>query len=160
MFTDDTIPDERIESLTLRHLRDFRRTQDLYLDLLKRQTEMTGRLARDVAEFKLETDKNFNELRGDILLLENRSITAAGNDEFFRRRLAAIEEELASLKGDVGLLQDDMGSMKTDMASMKIDMGSVKTDMGSMKTDMGSMKTDMGSVQEALARIESALGSR
>ncbi len=83
MITDEPVPDDRIESLTIRHLRDFRRTQDLYLDLLKRQTEMTGRLPRDVAEFKVETDRSFNELRSDVLLLENRSITAAENDEFF-----------------------------------------------------------------------------
>ncbi len=98
MITDEPVPDDRIESLTIRHLRDFRRTQDLYLDLLKRQTEMTGRLARDVAEFKVETDRSFNELRSDVLLLENRSITAAENDEFFRRKLASIEETLARIE--------------------------------------------------------------
>ncbi len=110
MITDEPVPDDRIESLTVRHLRDFRRTQDLYLDLLKRQTEMTGRLARDVAEFKLETDKNFNELRSDILLLENRSITAAGNDEFFRRKLAGLEEDMTSVKESLARIESALTS--------------------------------------------------
>jgi hypothetical protein len=88
------IGDDRVDSLTIRHLREIRRTQDMFLDLLKRQTEMTGRLARDVSELKLEMERSFNEVKGDLLLLENRSITSAENDEYFRRRFDEIGERL------------------------------------------------------------------
>jgi len=101
----DLITEENVVSVTARHLRDLRRSQDLMLDLLKRQSEMTGRVARDLGELKIEIErnrldgeKNLNEMRGDILLLENRSITAAENDDFFRRRLAEVIEALSRIE--------------------------------------------------------------
>jgi hypothetical protein len=94
MINDETLGEDRVDSLTIRHLREIRRTQDMFLDLLKRQTEMTGRLARDVSELKLEMERSFNEVKGDLLLLENRSITSAENDEYFRRRFDEISERL------------------------------------------------------------------
>jgi hypothetical protein len=101
-MADDIVADDRIESLTIRHLRDLRRTQDLMLDLLKRQTELSGRLARDVGELKLELERGLNEVRGDVLLMENRSITAAENDEFFRRKFGSIEDKLDQLSVKLG----------------------------------------------------------
>jgi hypothetical protein len=94
MIGDDALGDDRVDSLTIRHLREIRRTQDMFLDLLKRQTEMTGRLARDVSELKLEIERSFNEVKSDLLLLENRSITSAENDEYFRRRFDEVVERL------------------------------------------------------------------
>jgi hypothetical protein len=101
MASDDLLSEDKVDSVTVRHLRDPRRTQDMFLELLKRQTEVTGRLARDMSEMKVETERNFNELRSDVLLLENRTIAAAENDEYFRRRFDGISGQLNLIIGDI-----------------------------------------------------------
>ncbi|MFM9974600.1 MAG: hypothetical protein ACKVON_08510 [Beijerinckiaceae bacterium] len=109
MSMDDALSDDTIDSVTVRHLRELRRNQDLFLDLLKRQTEMTGRLARDLGEMKIEVDRNIRELKSDVILLENRSITSAENDEFFRRKLESLIESTARVERKLDVMMDAFG---------------------------------------------------
>jgi hypothetical protein len=91
MAIDEAFADDNVMSVTARHLRELRRGQDLILDLIKRQHELINRLERSL-----------NELKGDVVLMENRSITAAENDEFFRRKIGDIEDKLDQLSGKLG----------------------------------------------------------
>jgi hypothetical protein len=101
MNTENTLPDDRTDSLTVRHLRELRRSQEMMIDLLKRQSELTGRLARDIGEVKISFERSVSELKSDMVLQENRSITAAENNEYFRRSLDEINERLSDMASKI-----------------------------------------------------------
>ncbi len=93
MSDHDFMTDENVVNVTARHLRELRRGQDLMLDLVKRQNELMARFERSISE-----------LKSDVVLLENRSITAAENDEFFRRKLGELSEDSSRLETKIDSL--------------------------------------------------------
>jgi predicted nucleic acid-binding Zn-ribbon protein len=85
--------DSRLESLTLHHLQDVRRRLDQLHELALRHIDRLGRIERD-----------FNDVKSDIILLENRSLTAMtgiiglkSSTEDMNERLGRIEDKLDGL---------------------------------------------------------------
>ena len=101
---DAVIGDEKIESLTLRNLRELRRDQQMLFDLVKRQNERLGRMSSDM-------DRNTNELKSDIVLLENRSLTAMENDTYLRRKVDDLSEDMATLLTGLANIQKQISNL-------------------------------------------------
>ncbi len=111
MIPDDPIASSDIDSLTIRHLRELRAEQDRFYDLLKRQFEKTDRMARDAGDLRLQLEKALNEIRSDILLLENRSLTALENDAYFRRRMEETGEILQKVNASLEKMNTQLQSV-------------------------------------------------
>jgi acetylglutamate synthase len=62
----------KVASHTLAFLRSLDRKMDLVLETQARHTERLGRLERDVAEAR----RDLTEVRSDIALLENKTLSA------------------------------------------------------------------------------------
>jgi hypothetical protein len=89
--------DNKVEALAVHHLQDVRRRLDQIHDMTVRVVERLGRIERDLTDIK-----------SDVILLENRSLTTATDiiglkqsDEERRTQLASIEMLVAKIAGSL-----------------------------------------------------------
>ncbi|RXH37243.1 MULTISPECIES: hypothetical protein [Bradyrhizobium] len=68
----------KVASHTLAFLRSLDRKMDLVLETQARHTERLGRLERDVAEVR----RDLTEIKSDIALPENKTLTATNGNSF------------------------------------------------------------------------------
>jgi hypothetical protein len=105
MITYEPISADNFESVTARHLQEVRRTLDSLFDVCKRQTELTGRLGLDV-----------NQIKSDVVLLENRSLTAMENDNYLRRKVDELTENMGMVLSSVVSMQKQLSDLADAVA--------------------------------------------
>lgn len=80
---DETATLSEIQSLTLEQLRAVRREQRLLFDAATAHSERLGRVARDL-----------NELKSDMVLMENKWFSADGHVINIDRKIEALTEKI------------------------------------------------------------------
>jgi chromosome segregation ATPase len=130
---DDTLPADNLESLTNRHLREFRRTQDTMVDLIKRQTELMNRGFRAI-----------DEVKSDLLLLENRTLSAIENDIFLRNEVASIRATLAQFDERFGGLEARLDALE----------GQLEGRLGQLEGRLGQLEGRLGQLEGRMERLE------
>jgi chromosome segregation ATPase len=116
---------ERLDSLTVRHLRKLRRSMDEYFDLLKRSVEMDGRIVSGLGSLKIDMEGQLNEVRSGLILLENRSLTALEHDARFRDRMNQVEDSVYKLRAASESMTADMGAIRTDVDGLKTNIADI-----------------------------------
>lgn len=142
MIDEDTKP-EHVDSLTVRHLRELRRRMDEYFDLLKRSVEMDGRIVRDLGAMKVDIERQLNEVRSDLILLEGRSLSALEHDAWFRTKLNRIDDAMEVMRSDIDTLRGDMGVTRADLNGLRGDMTVIRSDVNGLRGDMTIMRADL-----------------
>lgn len=104
-MSDVTDSASNLASHTLTYLRRIDRRVDELTELFVRQQELITRLDRDMREgFSIvhrdiaNLQRDVRELKSDMVLMENRVVTAVTGDHFVNARLDEHEDRLTALE--------------------------------------------------------------
>ncbi len=89
---------DALPSHTLAYLRQIDRRVQQLADLVIRQQDLIGRLDRDMREGFSVVQRDIGEMKGDLVLMENRIVSAVAADYATGSRLDDAEERLAALE--------------------------------------------------------------